>query len=99
MGGSGCCGYCGRTAADPIDPMGRVPAFDAVVGPIAPIVPIVVVPNVPMELMFMLLAGRRMGVCGGIMSPFIGVIGLQQNHSVIHWKCLLVMVVRILRKF
>ena len=88
MGGSGCCGYCGRTAADPIDPMGRVPAFDAVVVPtpiVVPIVPMVpvVVPNVPMELMFMLLAGRRMGVCGGIMSPLIGVIGLQQNHSVI----------------
>lgn len=69
MGGSGCCGYCGRTAADPAIDMGRVPAFDAVVVP-----PIVA--KLAMELMFMLLAGRRMGVCGGIMSPLTGVIGL-----------------------
>ena len=36
-----------------------------------------------MELMLMLLAGRRIGVCGGggIMRPFIGVIGLQKRIS------------------
>ena len=34
-----------------------------------------------MELMFMLLAGRRMGVCGGIMSPLTGVIGLREREN------------------
>ena len=55
--------------------MGSVPAFDAVGAPPAP--PPMPIARLPMELMFMLLAGRRMGVCGGIMRPLIGVIGLQ----------------------
>ena len=40
-----------------------------------------IVAKFAMELMFMLLAGRRMGVCGGIMSPLTGVIGLRKSET------------------
>ena len=60
--------------------MWRVPAFDAV--PTFPTL-FVLMFMLFMLAMFMLLAGRRMGVCGGIMKPFTGVIGLRQHRSVI----------------
>ena len=44
-----------------------------------------IVAKFAMELMFKLLAGRRMGVCGGIMSPLTGVIGLRKSETLIHF--------------
>ena len=63
--------------------MWRVPAFDAV--PTFPtlFVLMFMLFMLFMLVMFMLLAGRRMGVCGGIMKPFTGVIGLRKHPSVI----------------